>query len=107
MKISLSGKENPMPNTEQVKKFIDALEDADYTSKPYSGRGMFGKSCVSVSGGGRDDEDNPPVSAWEIAKDLFTERWDGEFDNLPAPQQDSLGLGIVLYWPSYQWPEGD
>lgn len=91
-----------MPNQEQVKKFIEALEDADYTPKAYSGRGMFGKSCVSVSGGG-DDSERP--SAWDIAMELANERWDGEFDNVPEPRQDSLGLGIVLYWPSYEWPK--
>jgi len=93
----------PMPKSpEQVKQLIEALEQSDYTPKPYSGRGMFGKSCVSVSGGG-DDSECP--SAWDIAKELFSEYWDGEFDNLPEPRQDCLGLGIVLYWPSYEWPE--
>lgn len=89
-------------SAEQVKKFIEALEDADYTPEPYSGRGMYGKTCVSVSGGGNDTE---RPSIWELAKELANERWDGEFDNVPEPRQDSLGLGIVLYWPSYEWPE--
>jgi hypothetical protein len=87
---------------EQVQKFIDALLNADYTPKPYSGRGMYGKSCVSVSGGGGDTEQ---PSAWEIAKELANERWEGEFYNVPEPRQDQLGLGIVLYWPSYEWPK--
>lgn len=90
-----------MPKTpEQVKKFIETLEDANFEVKSYSGRGMYGKSCVSVSQ--RDGED---TSAWEIARELFHADHDGEFDNVPEPRQDSLGLGIVLYWPSYEWPQ--
>jgi hypothetical protein len=87
---------------EKVKSLIDALIDSDFTPKSYSGRGMYGKTCVSVSGGG-DDSERP--SAWNIARELFNEHYDGEFDNLPEPKQDSMGLGIVLYWPSYEWPK--
>lgn len=90
-----------MPKSEQeVKKFIEALEDAGYDPQPYSGRGMYGKHCVSLKHG-PDDE---PLSVWDLAKVSFNESYDGEFDNLPEPRQDSLGLGIVLYWPSYEWP---
>ena len=85
---------------EQVEKFIEALEDAGYEPKSYSGRGMYGKSCVSVSG----DEDER-VSAWEIAKSLWWNAPDGEAMDIPEPRQDSLGLGIVLYWPSFEWPK--
>lgn len=87
-------------STEQVKQFIEALEDANFEVKSYSGRGMFGKSCVSVS-----QRDGEGVSAWEIARELFHENHDGAFENVPEPRQDSLGLGIVLYWPSYEWPQ--
>ena len=85
---------------EDSKKLIDALEDAYIGSvRSYSGRGMFGKSCVAISG----DED---VSEWNVAKHLFSEEYDGAFDRLPAPHHDQLGRGIVLYWPTYPWPEG-
>lgn len=87
---------------EQVEKFIEALQDAGYDPKSYSGRGMYGKCCVSVS-----DNESTRNLVWDIAKELFNERWDGEFDNIPEPRQDQLGLGIVLYWPEYEWPEDD
>ena len=87
-----------MPNQEKVKKFIEALEDAGYDPKPYSGRGMFGKQCVSVS-----EED---VTAWDIAHGLWYLVPEDEHLDVPEPRQDSMGLGIVLYWPSYEWPEG-
>lgn len=78
-----------------VARLIEALESEGYDPSSYSGRGMYGKSCVAVRN----------VTVWEIAKTLFTEEYDGEFDDLPEPQQDQLGRGIVLYWPSYAWPE--
>ena len=87
-----------MASIEQSKKLIEALEEGGWETRSYSGRNMYGKNCVSVHDG---DE---KVSAWEIAKHLFSEEYDGEFDRVPEPQRDQLGLGIVLYWPRYEWP---
>lgn len=70
---------------------IDALESAGYEPRPYSGRGMYGKDCVAVSG--------QFISPFKVGQDI------GE--GFGAPREDSLGKGIVLYWPSYKWPEGD
>ncbi|CAM5998711.1 unnamed protein product [Sphagnum balticum] len=87
-----------MPKSmEQVNKFIDALEEAGYEPKSYSGRGMYGKSCVSIRDG---------VSAWDVAVALFVGN-DLDPTDVPEPHQDSLGLGTVLYWPSYEWPKED
>ncbi len=76
----------------EVKRFIEALKHEGYNPKSYSGRGMFGKECVSVS-----DED---MSAWVLANYLGRV---GIYT--PEPRQDSLGLDIVLYWPQYEWPK--
>jgi hypothetical protein len=81
------------------KSLIEALEEGGWETRSYSGRGMFGRTCVSVRDG--DEKD----SAWEIAKHLSSEEYDGKFDRVPEPHQDQLGLGIVLYWPSYEWPK--
>lgn len=94
----------PKPQDE-VQALITALEDANYEVKPYSGRGMFGRVCVSVQGGAADDENNTSISVWEIARELFHEDHGGAFDTVPEPRQDQLGLGIVLYWPNYEWPK--
>ena len=82
---------------DDVTKFLDALEQAGYEPRSYSGRGMYGKQCVSVSG------DN--VSAWDIAYALWYNNLDEDDLDVPEPHQDQLGLGIVLYWPSYEWPK--
>ena len=88
-----------MPKTaKEVQRFIDVLEEAGYEPTSNSGRGMYGKCCVSVKG---DD-----VSAWDVARSLWFNNFDDEEDlDIPEPRQDQLGLGIVLYWPSYEWPK--
>jgi hypothetical protein len=81
---------------QQTKALIDALEDAGYDPCAYSGRGMYGKECVCVKG---------DISGWEVAKALWYANDDNEIVDAPEPRQDQLGLGIVLYWPSYEWPK--
>jgi hypothetical protein len=82
---------------EEVKQFIEALEQSGFEPSAYSGRGMYGKQCVSING---DD-----VSAWEVARCLWYNNFEEDDLNIPEPRQDQLGLGIVLYWPSYDWPK--
>ena len=77
---------------DDVTKFLDALEQAGSEPRSYSGRGMYGKQCVSVSG------DN--VSAWEVARALWYNNFEEDDLDVPEPRSDSLGLEIVLYWPS-------
>lgn len=51
--------------------------------QPYSGRGMYGRECVSV----RIPQGEEP----------------GDY-NLPRGwRQDQLGLGLIVYWPSIDW----
>ena len=82
--------------------YLNALEEAGYEPKAYSGRGMYGKKCVSITG---DEEER--ISAWEVARALWFNNLDQDDLDVPAPRQDSMGLGIVLYWPGYEWPKGD
>ena len=84
-------------STIDSKRLIKALAESGFDPRSYSGRGMYGKTCVAVS-------DTTP---WDVAKALFSEQYDGEFDDLPEPHADSLGLGSVIYWPRYAWPESE
>ncbi len=77
------------------KTLIGILEDAGYEPYSYSGRGMYGKTCVSVHA----DRDSG-ISLWVLAQELVDH-------GLPEPKQDQLGLGMVYYWPSYEWPDGE
>lgn len=75
-------------------EFIDALEDAGQEPRSYSGRGMYGDSCVGVT----LDSDS---ELWELAQALAHADMD-----VPGPRTDSMGRSsIIAYWPSIKWPE--
>lgn len=71
--------------------------DQEFEIRSYSGRAMYGKTCVAIVGddlnmfkfglalGAQADEDTMPID------DLLYEA-----ENM---KQDSMGLGTVYYWP--------
>ena len=71
-----------------TRELMDTL-DPHFEPKPYSGRGMFGKQCVSIHSDG---------SQWGEA--CFR-----EIRGLPSYHSDSLGKGYVYYWPDHEWPK--
>lgn len=91
---------------EQQTNFIDLLEDVNnhhgiFTSvRSYSGRGMYGRQCVAISG----EYINPFVVALLLAERAPLHGID--VIDIPVPDTDSLGRGIVVYWPQVEWPEG-
>jgi len=74
-------------------EFIEALTEIGYDPTHYSGRYMYGESCVAIS---VDDLGESFDIGYELA------RIDAE--NPGAPHTDNMGLGYVLYWPRYKWP---
>lgn len=73
------------PATLDTTQLIDALQAAGYTPRPYSGRGMFGASCVGV--------------ALEYKSDVDQVKALGG-----TPSVDALGLGTIVYWQAASWP---
>jgi glucan biosynthesis protein len=71
-------------------EIIEKLKDKGFDPTSYSGRGMFGKRCVSVY-----------VRPNEIWKEAEVVEIVGA-----RPTTDSMGKGIVVYWPNLEWPEG-
>lgn len=60
-------------------------EDNDWRfGNNYSGRGMFGKTCLSIT-----SEDRSPVKIIEQAAQL----------GITGASWDNMGLGTVVYWP--------
>lgn len=59
--------------------------DADY-----SGRGMYGKRCVGVSGDWGQFYQFILDLSWESPEDFGMEE---------APRQESMGHGSIWYWP--------
>ena len=63
------------------------LRDDGHDPQRYSGRGMYGKDCVGVVVDSR-------AEALSLADVLDLK-----------PTLDSMGRGIVAYWPALPWPE--
>lgn len=78
----------------EAQDLIDALEDIGYDPEGYSGRGMYGKQCVSVRA---DDLHVLFEMGLEFGQRDPNEQW-------PTPRSDSLGTGIIIYWPRVEWP---
>jgi hypothetical protein len=93
------------------KKLIEALELTDWRHgelipRSYSGRGMYGKQCVGVTldGDGSSFQLGAAVSAA-----FFDLDEDEALDNIADLArlrvcEDSMGRGVIVYWPSVEWP---
>ncbi len=68
--------------------------------RSYSGRGMYGDTCVGVVLGDY-------ANAWTLALAIAdVNNGDADLFGLPEPRTDSMGLGTILYWPGLKWPAG-
>lgn len=76
-------------NADQIKTLINLAsenEEEYIMSNSYSGRGMFGKECLSITINSRYDM----TRFEETLTDL----------GIYPGRTDSMGLGVVMYWPS-------
>jgi hypothetical protein len=87
---------------EEFDRVVEAVEEAGYEVRSYSGRGMYGKECLGV------ECDDPVKFMLELAIGLAETCEDaGEvadfLEMLRDPQTDSMGLGSIIYWPRITW----
>lgn len=91
-------------------KFIDMIRevqtDEEIEARSYSGRGMYGESCVGVTC------DNPFKVIAELAfmagSDVAEENYSLAQDILQAlgeTRSDSMGRSTIIYWPRIKWVE--
>lgn len=81
-------------------RFIELLEEAGYSHRAYSGRGMFGEYCIGARGDAADMLSDILVYC-EITNEERVEVA-GIFQN---KRTDDLGLGTIVYFPSMKWEE--
>lgn len=114
-----------MPTPEEFVELLDAACSGEASVRPYSGR--CGDRCVAVTGPrsavqeliawaldgligeafglGADAVHHGKASAYQAALEKRKEL--AETAKLLAkPDEDAMGRGVVLYWPSLRWPEG-
>ena len=72
-------------NSKQIKDLQEVADMVPHASlrKDYSGRGMFGKTCLAITTRG---------SATEIIE-LAAEK------KIRGAKMDNMGMGFVVYWP--------
>jgi len=83
-----------MASTIKADILIQELRNLGHAPRTYSGRCMYGRECVGVS---MDCQ----IEAIELFAELRQAR---ELARLPSPTFDSLGRGIIAYWPSVAIP---
>lgn len=66
------------------------LEDLGFKPESYSGRGMFGRSCVGL-------QSDDLTSMFSLGKALGSEC------EASDPHIENLGMGFILYWPDEPW----
>lgn len=76
---------------------IDVCRGLGYRAEPYSGRGMFGKHCISVT----LPDDN---EIFRLGSGLRTYGYEG---TLPHLKTDGMAGEIVAYWPEVEVEEED
>lgn len=78
------------PTAEQLKT---AITQGGYEPRTYSGRGMFGAQCVGVNLESQEDLVGIGAALGKAGLEVGT------------PLLDSMGLGVVAYWPAVQVSE--
>ena len=64
----------------------ERLDQAGINVRSYSGRGMYGKECLGA--------------VVHSAEDVYAEC---ERAEIKSACRDSMGLDVVVYWPSIPW----
>lgn len=88
-----------------LQKAIEELGgDVDFRTH-YSGRGMYGRNCIGITGSDRQCNQVIGDAVKLAAEDYVDETIDrDEFndlvDTLMKSSQDNMGLDMIVYWPS-------
>jgi len=84
-----------------AKRLIQAIEDAEFTPRSYSGRGMYGRTCVGFTADG-----SPFQAAVALSLALQDDGLIPELESLHSAT-DAMGFGIIIYFPGVPWPDED
>ena len=89
--------------------FKEAIEDAGYQTRSYSGRGMYGSFCLGFE---TSRYQSPIQATAEIIGNLAeTCQFDDDLELsdflefFGDVKEDSMGLGMIIYFPYISWRE--
>ena len=77
----------------------NVLEDNGYVCRPYSGRGMYGKSCLGIT------MKRGEMTEFDLGVLLGTRQEEYGSLSLSTPRTDNMGLDMIAYWPYIQYVE--
>ena len=77
-------------------EFVNLIATAGFRPESYSGRGMFGKRCVSVN---LDRNEETAFTSAVINATQISDLHD-VLQLISKHCKDSMGMGVVLYWRS-------
>jgi hypothetical protein len=91
---------DPLPEPMSSERVRDLFEDAQYETRAYSGRAMYGEHCLAVT------TDSPSEAATVILDVVQACAENGTVEEvlelvsmLRGSRTDSMGRGCVVYWP--------
>lgn len=84
----------------------DAIEHLGFEARPYSGRGMYGRTCTAMV-----VDNNAMRALTRLITTLYAENAMEDVDCLLEEMGnvkiDNMGLGAVVYWPDIAWAQDD
>jgi hypothetical protein len=83
----------------------NALVAADYVPRSYSGRGMYGRTCLGVTISRYQSETQMALDVMETASGS-AERKLLQLA-MRGAKRDDMGLGQIIYWPDLPWVENE
>jgi hypothetical protein len=86
-----------------MKILAEIISDAGHEPYAYSGRFMYGDTCLAVDG---DNQTELVADIMAAAQHHEDADLDSVADILKKARTDSMGMGIVMYWPSIKF-EGE
>ena len=81
-------------------QYISRDQDCgDFKVRSYSGRGAFGKTCLAIDG--------DRIDLLILGHTIGTSYDDVDPYDISGARQDSMGLGVVIYWPNIPFEATD
>lgn len=83
---------------EHIKERCEDFGEVDFRNS-YSGRGMYGKQCVGITGS--ETACMSLISAVIVAlvDEVEADEFPAAVDTLMSFSRDNMGLDIIVYWP--------
>ena len=95
----------PRYTPEERDQLIDIFEDAamqfDARVEDYSGRGMYGARCFAFF----PEEDRADIFQLGVIVGDYASEAGFPIHRIPRACVDSMGRGVVIYFPDLNWPE--